>query len=140
MNTIDQNKDIVTAFITAVFSRGDLAAVDDYLAEDFVNHDPPLGVTADREGMRGVAAMFRGAFPDWHSDMAFLVGEGDLVAEVFTARGTQQGELFGVPGSGQNVNLPGINVWRVRQGRIVERWGRVDELGLLRQLGLVPAA
>lgn len=140
MNTIEQNKDIVTAFITAVFSRGDLAAVDDYLAEDFVNHDPPLGVTADREGMRGVAAMFRGAFPDWHSDMAFLVGEGDLVAEVFTARGTQQGELFGVPGSGQNVNLPGINVWRVRQGRIVERWGRVDELGLLRQLGLAPAA
>jgi steroid delta-isomerase-like uncharacterized protein len=139
MNTIEQNKDTVTAFITALFSKGDLGAVDDYLAGDFVNHDPPLGVTADREGMRGVAAMFHSAFPDWHSDMEFLVGEGDLVAEVFTARGTQQGEIFGVPASGRNINLPGINVWRVRQDRIVERWGRVDELGLLRQLGLVPA-
>jgi steroid delta-isomerase-like uncharacterized protein len=140
MNTIEQNKDTVTAFITALFSHGDLGAVDDYLALDFVNHDPPLGVPAGREGMRAVAAMFRAAFPDWHSDMEFLVGEGDLVVEVFTARGTQQGEIFGAPASGRGAHLPGINVWRVRQGRIVERWGRVDELGLLRQLGLVPAS
>jgi len=137
MSTIEQNKDTVTAFITALFSHGDLGAVDDYLALDFVNHDPPLGVPAGREGMRAVAAMFRAAFPDWHSDMEFLVGEGDLVVEVFTARGTQQGEIFGAPASGRGAHLPGINVWRVRQGRIVERWGRVDELGLLRQLGLV---
>jgi predicted ester cyclase len=106
MNTIEQNKDTVTAFITALFSTGDLGAVDDYLAEDFVHHDPPLGVTADREGMPGVGAMFHSAFPDWHSDLEFLVGEGDLVAEVFTARGTQQGETFGVPAPGRNVNLP----------------------------------
>jgi steroid delta-isomerase-like uncharacterized protein len=139
MDTIEQNKDTVTAFITALFSHGDVGAVDDYLALDFVNHDPPLGVPAGREGMRAVAAMFRAAFPDWHSDMEFLVGEGDLVVEVFTARGTQQGEIFGAPASGRGAQLPGINVWRVRQGRIVERWGRVDELGLLRQLGLVPA-
>ena len=140
MNTIEQNKDTVTAFITALFSHGDLGAVDDYLAPDFVNHDPPLGVPAGREGMRAVAAMFHAAFPDWHSDMEFLVGEGDLVVEVFTARGTQQGEIFGAPASGRGAHLPGINVWRVRQGRIMERWGRVDELGLLRQLGLVPAS
>jgi steroid delta-isomerase-like uncharacterized protein len=140
MNTIEQNKDTVTAFITALFSHGDLGAVDDYLALDFVNHDPPLGVPAGREGMRAVAAMFRAAFPDWHSDMEFLVGEGDLVVEVFTARGTQQGEIFGAPASGRGAHLPGINVWLVRQGRIMERWGRVDELGLLRQLGLVPAS
>ena len=49
----------------------------------------------------------------------------------------QQGEIFGVPPSGRTVALPGINIWRVRDGRIVERWGRLDELGLLRQLGLV---
>jgi steroid delta-isomerase-like uncharacterized protein len=139
MDTIQQNKDTVTAFIGALFTKGDLGAVDDYLAEDFVNHDPPLGRAADREGMRAVAAMFRGAFPDWHSEMELLVGEGDLVVEQFTASGTQQGELFGVPASGQAVSMPGINIWRVRQGRIVERWGRLDELGLLRQLGLAPA-
>ena len=138
MDTMQQNKDTVTAFIGAVFSKGDLGAVDDYLGEDFVNHDPPLGVPAGREGMRAVAAMFRSAFPDWHSELGFLVAEGDLVVELFTASGTQRGELFGVPASGLEVSLPGINIWRLRQGRIVERWGRLDELSLLRQLGLAP--
>ena len=137
MDTIEQNKNTVTKFIDALFTRGDLGAVDAYLAEEFVNHDPPLGATADREGMRTAGAMFRAAFPDWHSEMDILVGEGDLVVEHFTASGTQQGEIFGVPPSGRTASLPGINIWRVRDGCIVERWGRLDELGLLRQLGLV---
>ena len=137
MDTIQQNKNTVTAFIDALFTKGDLGAVDEYLSEDFVNHDPPLDVTADREGMRTAGAMFRAAFPDWHSDTGILVGEGDLVVEHFTASGTQQGELFGVPASGRTVTLPGINIWRLRDGHIVERWGRLDELGMLRQLGLV---
>jgi steroid delta-isomerase-like uncharacterized protein len=137
MDAIDQNKKTVTSFIDALFTKGDLGAVDEYLAEGFVNNDPPLGLTADREGMRQVGAMFRAAFPDWHSDTGILLGEGDLVVEHFTASGTQQGEIFGVPASGRAVSLPGINIWRVRDGRIAERWGRLDELGLLRQLGLV---
>jgi predicted ester cyclase len=123
MDVIEQNKNTVTEFIDALFTKGDLGAVDEYLAGEFVNHDPPMGVTA--------------AFPDWHSEMDILVGEGDLVVEHFTASGTQQGAIFGVPPSGHTVTLPGINIWRVRAGRIVERWGRLDELGLLRQLGLV---
>ena len=137
MDAIEQNKNTVTEFIDALFTKGDLSAVDDYLAEEFVNHDPPVGVTADREGMRAAGAMFRAAFPDWQSEMDILVGEGDLVVEHFTASGTHQGEIFGVPPSGHAVTLPGINIWRVRDGRIVERWGRLDDLGLLRQLGLV---
>ncbi len=137
MDTISQNKNTVTSFIDALFTKGDLGAVDDYLAEDFVNHDPPMGVTPDREGMRAAGAMFRAAFPDWHSDVSLLVGEGDLVVEHFTASGTQQGKIFGVPAADRTVSLPGINIWRVHDGHIVERWGRLDDLGLLRQLGLV---
>ncbi|MEU0946599.1 ester cyclase [Streptomyces canus] len=126
------------AFIHALFTRGDLSAVDVYLAEDFVNHDPPVGVSPDREGMRAAGALFRQGFPDWHSDLGFLVGEGELVVEQFTASGTQQGEAMGVVGDGRTVVLKGINIFRVRGGRIVERWGRLDDLGLARQLGLVP--
>ena len=82
-----------------------------------------MGGPANREGMRAAGAMFRAAFPDWHSDLGFLIEEGDLVVETFTASGTQQGEIFGVPASGRTVSLPGINIWRIRGGRIVERWG-----------------
>ncbi len=139
MDTIEHNKQTVTAFIDALFTRGDLSAVDDYLAEDFINHDPPVGVGSDREGMRAAGALFRAGFPDWHSDQGLLVGEGDLVVEEFTASGTHRGEVMGVAGDGRTVALKGINIFRVRDGRIVERWGRLDDLGLLRQLGLVPA-
>lgn len=137
MNTIDQNKSTVSAFIDTLFTKGDLGAVDEYLSEDFVDHDPPFGAPADREGLRGAGAMFRAAFPDWHSDADLFIGEDDLVVEHFTASGTQHGEIFGVPATGRTVSLPGINIFRVRDGRIVERWGRLDDLGLLRQLGLV---
>jgi steroid delta-isomerase-like uncharacterized protein len=136
--TTDANKAVVRAFIDRLFTEGDLGAVDDLLAQDFVNHDPPFGVSTDREGMRAAGAMMRTAFPDWHSDRHMMVAEGDLVVEVFTASGTHTGaEVMGVAASGRTMVLPGINVFRLRDGRIVERWGRLDDLGLLTQLGIV---
>jgi ketosteroid isomerase-like protein len=69
MTNIEENKTIVSEFIQALFTRGDLDAVDEYLAEDFVNNDPPFGASADREGMRSAGALFRSVFPDWHSDL-----------------------------------------------------------------------
>jgi steroid delta-isomerase-like uncharacterized protein len=138
MTTTDANKAIVTDFIGALFTKGDPGAVDDYLAEDFVNHDPPFGATADREGMRTAGMMFRSVFPDWRSDLHLLVAEDDIVVEMFTATGTHTGtEIMGVASSGHTVTLPGINIFRLRDGRIVERWGRLDDLGLLTQLGVI---
>ncbi len=89
--------------------------------------------------MRHAAAMFRTALPDWHSNVEQLVAEGDLVVERFTASGTHSGELMGVAPTGRVLRLRGMQMFRIRQGRIVERWGRLDEAGLMRQLGLIPA-
>ena len=136
MTDMNANKKTVTSFIDRLFSQGDLTAVDDYLSDDFVNHDPPFGASADREGMRSAGANFRAAFPGWHSELHLLIGEDDLVAEVFTARGTHRGEMMGEAPSGREVSLRGINVFRVHDGRISERWGRLDDLGFLQQLGL----
>src|SRR6266576_6572677 len=87
MTTIEQNKAIIREFIDRLFTKGDLGAVDDLLAVDFVNHDPPFGAPSDREGMRGAGAMFRAAFPDWHSDLGLLIGEGDLVVRSASGAG-----------------------------------------------------
>ncbi|NUR25157.1 MAG: ester cyclase [Catenulispora sp.] len=138
MDTIEQNKKTVNAFIDALFTRGELEAAEKYLAEDFLNHDPPFGQGPGREGMRAAAVLLRASFPDWHSDLGLMIGEGDLVVEQFTASGTLTEEFMGVPADGRQVVLRGINIFRVRDGRIVERWGRLDDLGVLRQLGLVP--
>ena len=136
--TTTTNEEIVGAFIDRLFSQGDLTAVDDYLADDFVNHDPPYpGAPSDREGMRNAAVLFRAACPDWHSTAEQYVSEGDVVVERFTASGTHSGELFGVAPTGNTLNLAGINIFRIRDGRIVDRWGRLDDLGLQVQLGLV---
>lgn len=134
------NKDLVVSFIQDLFSRGDLGAVDRYLSPDFENHDPPFpGAPTGRDGMRQAAVMFRTAMPDWHSELHQLVAENDLVVERFTASGTHRGELMGMPGTGHTITLLGVNIFRIRDGKIVERWGRLDELGLLRQLGTVPS-
>ena len=90
-------------------------------------------------GKRQAAAMFRQALPDWHSDVEELVAEGDLVVERFTASGTHTGELMGVPPTGKVISLRGMQMFRIDGDKIVERWGRLDEAGLLRQLGLIPA-
>jgi steroid delta-isomerase-like uncharacterized protein len=136
---IDRNKKIVDAFIQELFSDGDLQAVERHLAPGFVDHDPPVsGAPSGAEGMRRAAVMFREALPDWHSVPEEMVAEGDIVVERFIARGTHRGELMGVAPTGRAIVLAGINVFRIEDDRIVERWGRLDELGLLRQLGLAP--
>ena len=137
MTTQENNKAIVRYLIDGLFTEGDLGAVDTYLAPDFVMHDPPLGVSADREGMRTAGEMIRKAFPDWHSDLHMLVAEDDMVVERFTASGTHQGELMGAEPTGKTVLLKGINIFRVREGHIAEWWSRLDELGLLQQLGML---
>jgi predicted SnoaL-like aldol condensation-catalyzing enzyme len=120
--TTTGNTALVTQFIDALFTRGELDAVDRYLAPDFVNHDPFPGFGSDREGMRLTAQVFRQGFPDWHSRLEAMIAEGDLV-----------------PATGREVTLAGINIFRVRDGKLVERWGRTDDLGFLQQLGVVPA-
>lgn len=137
---LSRNKELVDAFIQELFTKGDLDAVDRYLAEDFVDHDPPFQTSArGADGLRQAAATMRQAAPDWHSEVHRLVAEDDIVVEHFTASGTHRGPLMGVPPTGQTLVLAGINIFRVAGGRIVERWGQLDQAGLLRQLGVLPA-
>jgi steroid delta-isomerase-like uncharacterized protein len=139
--TEQRNKQIVDEFIQALFTRGELDAVDRYLAPDFVNHNPTFpDQPAGRESMRGASEVIRAGFPDWHSDVEDLIAVGDKVVERFTASGTHEGELMGVAPTGRAITLPGINIFRIRDGKIVERWGMLDMLGFMQQLGAVPTA
>jgi len=131
----EENKRVVEQFIQALFTRGELTAVDDYLAADFVDHNPTIpGRPGDREGMRSASQMFRAAFPDWHSRIDDLLADGDKVIERFTAGGTHQGPLMNIEPTGRTVSLSGINIFRVQDGAIVERWGILDQLALMQQI------
>ena len=102
--------------IDALFTRGELEAVDRYLAPGFVNHDPFPGFAPDRKGMRQTAQVFRQAFPDWHAGQQAHIAEGDLVAERFTARGTHQG--FPSSASGRTLHRE-HEPWRAHSVEVV---------------------
>jgi steroid delta-isomerase-like uncharacterized protein len=88
--------------------------------------------------MRSAGALFRAAFPDWRSTVEDLIAADDMVVHRFTARGTHRGELMHIPATGRAVALSGINIFRLRDGKIVERWGVLDQLGFMQQLGAAP--
>ncbi len=83
--------------------------------------------------------MYLTAFPDLHFTIEDIVAEGDTVVVRSTARGTHQGELMGIPLTGKQVAVSGISITRIANGKAVEEWFNGDDLGLLQQLGVVPA-
>lgn len=133
----EENKAVVRRAWEAV-SEGNLDVTEEVYAADCVIHEPD-------EDMHGVEAvkqfigMFRKAFPDLHMTVEDLVAEGDKVTGRWTARGTHRGELMGIPASGNQVTVTGITIHRIEGGEIAEEWEMPDNLGLMQQIGAIPA-
>jgi steroid delta-isomerase-like uncharacterized protein len=138
-STGDTYKQAARRFADDVWSKGDLRALDELVAEDFVGGDPVTGEIKGREGMRAVVQMYRSAFPDTKMTVDLQVAEGDWVATFWTARGTHKGELMGTPASGREVTVTGVVFDRFENGVIVESRALFDGLGLLQQIGAIPA-
>jgi steroid delta-isomerase-like uncharacterized protein len=122
-----------------IFNQGNLDLVEEIYAPDFVNHDPTIpedvrGV----EGAREFYSMYRSAFPDAQVTKEAQLAEGDTVATRWTARGTHEGELLGVPPSGNRVEVPGITISRIEGGKVAEEWNQYDALGMMQAIGAVP--
>ncbi len=84
--------------------------------------------------------MFRTAFPDWVEAVEDVIAEGDKVVVRVAGTGTHQGEFQGIPPTGRRVTANGMGIGRIVGGRIVEAWAAYDALGLMQQLGAVPAS
>ncbi len=134
----EANKAIVRRFVEEVQNRGDLAALNELCAPDFVNHSAPPGVPPTREGLAQLTAHFRRAFPDGQMAIEEMLAEADRVATRKTFRGTHRGELMGIPPTGRAVAIGLIDIARLVDGKVVESWSAADDLGLLRQLGALP--
>ena len=111
----------------------------EFISPDFVDHSLPPGMSQGPEGFRQLSAMFNQAFTDVRVEVEQLVAEGDRVADRVVVRGTHQGEFMGIPATGKQVVFTSTNINRLAGGKIAEHWGDVDNLGLLQQLGAVPA-
>ena len=134
----EENKVLVRRFVKEFWNEGNEATADELMAVDAEIH-MPTGEVVDPDGLKGFAATFRGAFPDWHSTFEELVAEGDRVAERWTGRGTHLGELQGIPPTGKRVEAPGSVFYRIIGGKIVEFRGQLDMMRIMQQLGVIPS-
>lgn len=91
------------------------------------------------ESARQLAAAFRSAFPDLHTTFDDAVAEGDKVAYRWTASGTHEGELMGIPPTGNRMTITGTAIARISGGKIEEGWQNFDALGRMQQLGVIPS-
>ncbi|HAF08473.1 MAG TPA: ester cyclase [Chloroflexi bacterium] len=140
----EENKRVVANFVEVVQNRHDLAAADHIFHPEFVNHYAPAGRTVPAVQGRPAAAfqqfygMLLGAFPDATMSIEEQVAERDVVATRKTLRGTHRGELWGLPPTGNRVEWEFIDIFRVRDGKLVEHWTHMDFDALRAQMSARP--
>jgi steroid delta-isomerase-like uncharacterized protein len=130
-------KSIVRRFYDEVVGHGSAAAADELLDPNLIDHGVPPAFPSGRAGFLQFAASLKAAFPDLRVDVEDLITEGDRVAARVMVRGTHLGPLLGrLNATGRSAAWTGIDMFRLANGRIVERWNERDLLSLLRQLGV----
>ncbi len=137
----EANKATFLRVLDEAWSGGQLAVLDEVVAASFVYHESALGDIPGPEGLKQTILGYRMAYPDLQFTSEEMIAEGDLVAMRWTARGTQQGELMGIPATGLATTTVGINIARFdAAGMMVEQWSNWDVLGLMQQFGVVQPA
>lgn len=120
-----------------VFGQGKLGVADEIIAADCVDHE--MQDARGPAALKQAATMFRSAFPDFKVTMDDAIVEGNQIAARFTAIGTHRGEFAGVPATGKTISVGGLDMLRFENGMVVEHWGYTDQMGLMQQLGAMPA-
>jgi predicted ester cyclase len=135
-NTTARNVAVIQRFFAELWNGGSLSAADTLLAPGHVHHVAGGDLTGP-ESVRQYVAGLRATFPDMRTTMEDIIAAGDKVVVRFTIYGTYQGRGEGniEPAAGKQVTCTGIDIFRLAGGKIVERWGELDALGLQQQLG-----
>lgn len=140
MSQSSQSERLYRRLIEEAFNENNFDIIDELVDDDVVFHD-----AGQSDPVRGQAQlkeffeMYRKAFPDAHIEIEELLSEDDLVVARWTGTGTHEGALMGVEPTGADVEVMGMEMFRVSNGKLVEGWQVFDRLGMLQQLGALPA-
>jgi steroid delta-isomerase-like uncharacterized protein len=134
----DENKALVRRFYEEI-DNGNLEAMDHLVAEDYVDHNPPPfpGLGTGREGLKQSFRIFWDATPGRH-EIEDQIAEGDKVVTRMTAYGKHEGDLPGIPATGNDLRMTATVTHRIEDGKLAEKWSDKDVLGFLQQLGVIP--
>ena len=135
----DVNKATIRRFPLEVINQGRLELVDELLDDGYVEHMPLPGYPSTREGLRSFIAALRTTFPDLRYSVVTEIAEGDTVVQYVRATGTMQGDFASMKATGKSATWEELHMIRMRDGKAVEHWGVVDQLGMMQQVGLAPA-
>ncbi|MGG6894773.1 MULTISPECIES: ester cyclase [Rhizobium] len=119
-----------------VQGKGNFAVFDEVFSEDFLDHTPQPNMVPDKEGVRGLYAGLRKAFPDFHAVIHWQTAEGNLVTTFKTYYGTHRGTFLGIEPTGKTIQFETVDAMRVVDGKITEHWGVANLYSLVGQLGL----
>jgi steroid delta-isomerase-like uncharacterized protein len=133
-----ENRDVLDRLNAEVLNGGNVDVLDELVSEDYVEHNPLPGVSPDREGFKEMVQAIHAAFPDFRTEVLDQIAADDRVVERWTATGTHQGEFLGIEGSGGKLDIEGMDISRLEQGKIVEHWTQMDALTMMQQLGALP--
>jgi steroid delta-isomerase-like uncharacterized protein len=134
----EENKAVVRHHFEEMWSQGNLTVVDETYTTDSIIHVPPSPDILGPEALKQFVTMYRTAFPDFHVTVEDEIAEDDIVVIRWTASGTHQGELMGIPPTGKPIKITGISIGRIASCKLVETWTNFDALGMLQQLGVIP--
>ena len=128
------NIEAQTKFGEAI-NTGNLEIMNDLVAHDAIENDPAPGQVKGPQGYIDFFTKLRAAFPDMKIEVEALVADDDNVAFAYTLTGTHDGDFNGIPATGKKIKARGMQISKFKNGKMVERWGSSDELGILKQLG-----
>ena len=135
----DANKRLVRR-LYAETDKSNLDVLDELCSVNLIDHNPPplAGLKPGLDGIKQAFRVFTTATPDGSHVIHDLVAEGDRVVARVTGSGTHTGELMGIPPTGKRLEMTGIVIYRIEDGKIIERWAQHDVVGLMRQMGVLP--
>lgn len=128
------NKKLAGRFYQEVIEAGKVDVIDELVDADFVEHEQMPGLQPGREGLKQFMTAYHAAFPDSRCVVEHMIAEGDTVAAALRFQGTHRGDFLGIPATGRSVDVPGIDLVRIRDGKAVEHWGVSDTMTMMEQL------
>ena len=131
-------KDVARRYVEVVWNEGDVKETDEILTDQQVYYDPTGDEEEPLSEFKQFIQGYRQAFPDFQMEVDRYIAEGDFVAFWGRARGIREGQFMGIEPTGNCIDIAGINVIRIEDGKIAERWVNFDIFGMLRQLGHDP--
>lgn len=136
--SVEENKTVVRRLYEEVWNKKDLGVVDELIAADFIDHNASVGLAPGIDGFKQGFAIALVTFPDIRLTIEDLIAEEDKVVSRVIAHGTQKGEIMGIPPTGKQVVFMCIDIVRIADSKIVERWSLIDLSSMIYQLHVVP--